>query len=93
MGLSRATLLRVFACVTLGAFIALAATEAFHAAREGHVDSHCAVCQIMHHTPPIGQGAFHFKVEGHYSPFTQAVFLFTSAEQVPDRRSRSPPIA
>jgi hypothetical protein len=85
--------LRVVAGITLGAFLALAATEAFHAAREGHVDSHCAVCQIMHHAPAIGQENFHFKIEGHYSPFTQAIFSFTSAEQVPDRRSRSPPIA
>jgi hypothetical protein len=85
--------LRAVSGITLGAFLALAATEAFHVAREGHVDSHCAVCQIMHHAPAIGPGEFHFEIHGQYSALSLVVFIFGSAESIPEFRSRSPPIA
>jgi len=49
-------LLRLLALATLGLYVGLVATEAFHGLCKDHSDAHCVVCQVAHQTPTISQG-------------------------------------
>ena len=84
---------RVIALLTLGAFVGLGVSEAFHMLLGKHVEAHCGICQIAHHTPALAQARVAVAPSHSFSRLSFVARIVLADAIVPDRRSRGPPAA